>query len=786
MAGLPISVRPAQDESLSSWISAVAARYRTSVGEFTRLIDIDSDAPWLNPFALDVEGTSCDGARQLATAMGMSGDQADELLAGLGSYCRVREDVTGPQWIVLRPTRESRYCPACLAASGGRWSKWWRVPWITVCQEHRTALVSGCPECGGPQRGRRLTQTAVAQGTLCDTWKRGRTAPDDRCTGDLTTAPTVPASDWSTSFQEDTLELASGPGGWTAGALDQLRDVSAIRQALGARDLTNRARRPEGDLLLAAIRVLADPERFADLALADLGPRPHALPRALRGASADLEARIASLRASRMRAADRLRWRTFTAATRPSISDSMIRERIRRMPSRLWVRTTLGLLPDDGPLTHNAVAAMATGCIQLVGRVTGAGSTPALQYAFRALRGHPLEDALFTSLTHVADQMDRGESLIDYDRRREISRCCELVSADDWRQIARRSGVIRGGALQLRAANAWVREFFTGNPFDQCRRPARWEQLVRFGLALTPDAAEQLRAHAEGLLAVHGIGGEPLEWAPDVAPCFEAPALDLEMARRHLRDDFAPFGGVAAAQRASILRLWDAIRLDPPGLGVSTRSAPIGKHALPDGLTGDRIMERLNEGESLRGIATATGVSRQVLADELIACGHPLPKVGRRSIPAPSAEWLADAYSTRTAGDIGDELDVSATTVRGWLVKHGIPRRGRGAASHRGVVHALGLPEPLGSAVGPLRGAQRLQRFLAVGEAETLVDAAARMRIDVGSLRQQLRLLDRHVGAQVITWDSPSEPHTITAVGEELRRQALEHRASWCTEEMDK
>lgn len=785
MAGLPISVRPAQDESLSSWISAVAARYRTSVGEFTRLIDIDSDAPWLNPFALDVEGTSCDGARQLATAMGMSGDQADELLAGLGGYCRVREDVTGPQWIVLRPTRESRYCPACLAASGGRWSKWWRVPWITVCQEHRTALVSGCPECGGPQRGRRLTQTAAARGTLCDTWKRGRTTPDDRCTGDLTTAPTVPASDWSTSFQEDTLELASGPGAWTADAIDRLRDVSAIRQALNARDLSKRARRPEGDPLVAAMRVLADPERFKDLALADVGARPHALPRALRGASANLEARIASLRASRMRTADRLRWRTFTAAARPSISDDKIRERIRRMPSRFWLHTTLGLLPDDGPLTHNAVAAMATGCIQLVGRVMGTGSTPALQYAFRVLRGHPLEDALFTSLTHVADQLDRGESLIDYDQRRDISRRCELVSADDWRQIARRSGVIRGGAPQLRAANAWVREFFTGNPFDQCQRPARWEQLVRFGLALTPDAAGQLRAHAEGLLAVHGISGEPLEWAPDIAPCFEAPVVDLEMARRHLRDDCAPFGGAAAAQRVSILRLWTAIRLDPPGLGASTRSAPIGKHALPAGLTGDRIMERLTAGESLRGIATATGVSRQVLADELVACGHPLPKVGRRTLPIPSAEWLSEAYSTRTAEDIGDEFGVSKTTVRRWLVMRGIPMRGRGAASHRGVVHALALPAPLSSAVGPLRGTQRLERFLTVAACETLAEAAGRLRMDVPSLRQQLRLLDRHVGAQVISWDSTSQPHAITAVGEELRRQALEHRSVWCPEEMD-
>lgn len=780
-----MAVRCTRDESLSSWVTAVAARYRASVGEFTRLIGIDGDAAWLSPFSLDIEGAASAAAWRLTAAMDIPEEQAGELLAGLSGHCQVRDHVTSPQWAVLRPTRESRYCPACLADSGGRWSKWWRVPWVTVCPEHLTALVSGCPECGGPQRGRRLTQVAAAQGTRCDTWKRGRTTPDDRCTGDLTIAPCAVATDWGRAFQERTLELLSGTGGGIGGAIDQLRDVSAVRNSLGARDLSNRARRPEGDLLLAAMLVLHDPEHFKDLALADVGARPHALPRALRGASAQFEARVVALRSSHVRTADRLRWRTFTAASRPSADDAVIHERTRRMPSRLWLRTTLDLLPDDGPLTHNAVAAMSIGCIQLVGRVKGVGSTPALQYAFRALRGYPLEDALFTSLVNVADQLDRGESLIDYDRRRDISRREELVNADDWRQIARRSGVIRGGAPQLRAANAWVRELFTGNPFDPCRRPVRWEQLVRFGLSLTPDAARQLRTHAEGLLAVHGINDEPLEWAPDVAPCFEPPSVDLDLAKRHLRDDFAPFGGTASAQRVSILRLWDAIRLDPPGLGLSTRSAPLGKHALPAGLTGDGIMERLTAGESLRGIATATGVSRQVLADELVACGHPLPKVGRRTLPIPSAEWLTDAYSRRTAEDIGNEFGVSKATVRRWLLMYGIPTRGRGAASHGGVVRSLGLPEPLRAAVGPLRGAQRLERFLTVAAYETLVEASVHLRIDLASLRQQMHLLNEHLGVRAVVWDNPSEPHSITPLGEELRRQALEHRSSWHPEEMD-
>jgi hypothetical protein len=780
-----MAVRSTKDESLSSWITAVAARYRTSVGEFTRLIGIGGDAPWLNPFALDVEGAASPAARQLAAVMDVAEVQASELLTGLGAYCQLRDHVTTPQWSVVRPTRDSRYCPACLADSGGRWSKWWRVPWVTVCREHLTALVSGCPECGGPQRGRRLTQVSVAQGTGCDTWKRGRTTPDDRCTGDLTTARCAPATAWGMAFQEQTLELASGTGGWI-GAIDQLRDVSAVRNALSARDLSNRARRPEGDLLLAAMRVLHDPDHFTDLALADVGTRPHALPRALRGASAKLEERVAALRSSHVRTADRLRWRTFIAATRPVADEAVIRERMRRMPSRLWLRTTLGLLPDDGPLTHTAVAVMGTGSILLVGQAKGPGSTPALQYAFRALRGHPLEDALFTSLVHVADQLDRGESPIDYDRRRDISRRVQLVSAEDWRQIARRCGVVRGGAPQLHAANAWVRELFTGNPFDACRHPVRWEQLVRFGLSLTPDAAELLRGHAESLLAVYGIDDEPLEWVPEAAPCFEPPPVDLDLARHHLRDDFAPFGGAAAAQRVSILRLWDAIRLDPPGLGLSTRSAPVGKHALPKGLTGDRIMERLTSGESLRGIATATGVSRQVLAKELVACGHPLPKVGRRTLPIPSAEWLAEEYSRRTAGDIGEDFGVSKTTVRRWLVMYRIPTRKRGAASHQGVVQLTALPEPLRSALGPLRGDQRLERFLTVAACETLAEASVRLRMDLASLRRQMSLLNEHLAADALVWDSPSEPHSITPMGDELRRQALEHRSTWHRAEMDK
>lgn len=43
--------------------------------------------------------------------------------------------------------RGSRYCPGCLADTGGRWQLRWRLTWSFACTTHQRLLADTCPAC---------------------------------------------------------------------------------------------------------------------------------------------------------------------------------------------------------------------------------------------------------------------------------------------------------------------------------------------------------------------------------------------------------------------------------------------------------------------------------------------------------------------------------------------------------------------------------------------------------------------------------------------------------------
>ena len=46
----------------------------------------------------------------------------------------------------------SRFCPECLAESGGRWQLRWRLGWTFACVRHNSLLSDECPQCARHQR----------------------------------------------------------------------------------------------------------------------------------------------------------------------------------------------------------------------------------------------------------------------------------------------------------------------------------------------------------------------------------------------------------------------------------------------------------------------------------------------------------------------------------------------------------------------------------------------------------------------------------------------------------
>lgn len=147
---LPIRISPLPEESLDSWLEALASRADVTWGEILA--------------AVGVCGMHGNSASYLATRATVS--------VTLGqlrtiSHCtdveprRLRAMTLQP-WIkdiswqrpsvaAMRVTG-SRFCPICLGERGGRWRVWWRLRWAFACPRHRCLLADACSVCGGPQR----------------------------------------------------------------------------------------------------------------------------------------------------------------------------------------------------------------------------------------------------------------------------------------------------------------------------------------------------------------------------------------------------------------------------------------------------------------------------------------------------------------------------------------------------------------------------------------------------------------------------------------------------------
>ncbi len=76
------------------------------------------------------------------------------------------------------------YCPRCLDGNGGRWLLEWRLPHVGVCRHHEVRLLTVCPGCQRPPRGREA-DTKLTRPACCP------------CGRSLTTAPTASVQ-WGT------------------------------------------------------------------------------------------------------------------------------------------------------------------------------------------------------------------------------------------------------------------------------------------------------------------------------------------------------------------------------------------------------------------------------------------------------------------------------------------------------------------------------------------------------------------------------------------------------------
>ena len=151
---LPIHLAPHEGEALDSWLEVLAHRLNT---HFADLL-----------IALDLVDPDDDAVRMSARWTVRLGDQEQAGLAAatrvpperiaamtLSRYHGIAVQIDASTGLVDRRrlwgrARSSRFCPDCLAESGGRWRLAWRLGWSFACPTHRRRYPGRAARCADP------------------------------------------------------------------------------------------------------------------------------------------------------------------------------------------------------------------------------------------------------------------------------------------------------------------------------------------------------------------------------------------------------------------------------------------------------------------------------------------------------------------------------------------------------------------------------------------------------------------------------------------------------------
>ncbi len=191
---LPLRIEPVEGEGLDSWLEAMACRNRaplTQVAEALGLSGVAPQNPLMNPpWTIALTPAEC---AHLALVTGTdSGTLRRMTLArwhGKALFIDSHRRRVDRRRMWGRACG-SRFCPACLKESGGRWQLSWRLAFTFACTRHRMLLADTCPSCGEIPRSRgNYTGTTPVLG-VCPT--KSKDFPLDRCQQDLCEAVAVP------------------------------------------------------------------------------------------------------------------------------------------------------------------------------------------------------------------------------------------------------------------------------------------------------------------------------------------------------------------------------------------------------------------------------------------------------------------------------------------------------------------------------------------------------------------------------------------------------------------
>ena len=545
----PIRLAPLPGEALDSWLEALAYRLNVRLGDV--LDDLGLAAPSKNgvrDHAVPTDWTIAlrdEEAARIAHATGADPQQLHDmtLMRFDGRALRIDQDRRNVSRRLLweRP-RGSRFCPECLADSGGRWPLTWRLGWSFVCLTHSRLLADRCPDCGRVQRERPFSRQALPVPGRCGTLpsRTGDLAIPAGCGQDLTHAESLrfPAGHSALTAQRLILEtIESGDASFGAygmlpqsavAALSDLRAVAGrILADLPASELprwvpqdladAHLSPDPDGEIhrralirpgfmaparaasgavaVTAAFRILGQPDiQRAGIVMRELieaireefwQVSPTSIGSWGRGISPVLRGVYLAALGPFLRPSDQLRHRTTSSLPALPMARRTQIDRPQKVPASFWPCWVVRLGPPDGAY-HRTLAPVLSSAVLLVG-----------------------------------SRMDLDEAAARLDQAtdgRTISRILQLLAGDPrWETIA--AAVIR------------LAEYLDDNdvPIDYHRRrrlnysdllpPRQWLDLCR-RTGVSPGQGRRDKVARCMLFA--RISGLPVETAPDFAATGEA------------------------------------------------------------------------------------------------------------------------------------------------------------------------------------------------------------------------------------------------------------------------
>lgn len=581
MRTLPLRVQPVEAEALDSWLEALAARMQCAWGDLLAGVGlpVGRDRSYTNGW---LAALTDEQLQSLSFATGQPpsviGAMVLSHLNDAPGRCpdAPRGSVESMLWL---RGRRSRFCPACLAQTGGRWLLAWRLRWSFACVRHECLLADTCPACRSPQRAVPAAVEFIPIPGLCAHKLFGIHGRNvTRCGADISSAPLLELqSDHPVLEAQRIIDAALRTGVACTGIYARvpvpLSAFIADLSALGGRflrypNLEELGRLTSGTVImeflthceredLSARGVTADSSAIASAVaaaaaasvldaadLAEAGDRMRWLiadgrNRGLavsattvvgwgRGTSPTLRSAQLAALSRFLSPSDRLRYRTHSMAPRhpgaPSASD-----RARWLPSLLWPAACVDVR-CDGVGFSQLRSALAVAVILVGSRLTLSaaagrlGSVTDARAVSRVLQRIDRADdatAIWKAVEGLADQLDTQPPPIDYARRRSLS-CHDLLPQCAWIHICLSSGISPGRGLRLALARCWLYERITGLPGNR----AQWaidSPEFRSKAADLPDllnsgfigAADR---YASSFLADQGITGEPIVWSPISLP----------------------------------------------------------------------------------------------------------------------------------------------------------------------------------------------------------------------------------------------------------------------------